>query len=398
MQQMEKFDAIVIGGGVIGASVAYHLARLGSGPVLLLERGQIAGGTTSQSSCILRTHYSVPQNVHLAKESLAIFKNFKEYLGEEDADCGFVKCGYLAVAPDGVMGEALSKSLAQQRTFGIEAAEISRAEAKALFPIAQFDDAAVIGFEPEAGFADAYQVTTSFIRSAKRLGVVVREHTCVTGLLRQGDRVIGVSTPQGDILCDRVISAQNIWSRDLKQWTGVEFPLVMERHTVMTLNAPNNPYTNAMPVFKDFGSPGMLYFRSYGGQQMLVSEGNEGDEIESPNTEQSDVSLDYVASVGEQVAERFPGYAEAELADSWTGVYDVTPDWNPVLGKVAGVDSLIVGYGFSGHGFKLSPMVGRLLAQEALGIKTDVSLTPYALERFSSGALLKGLYGAGAVS
>ena len=108
--------------------------------------------------------------------------------------------------------------------------------------------------------------------------------------------------------------------------------------------------------------------------------------------------MDYVLEVGAQVAQRFPAYETAGLASSWTGVYDVTPDWNPVLGRVADMRGLIVAYGFSGHGFKLSPWVGRVLAQEALGLATDVSLAPYSLERFRTGALLTGKYGVGAVS
>ena len=158
------------------------------------------------------------------------------------------------------------------------------------------------------------------------------------------------------------------------------------------------PYTYAMPVFKDLGSPGMLYCRSYGGRQMLVSEGGVGETLATPDAEQGDVSMDVVAEVGAQAAERFPSFETAGLASAWTGVYDVTPDWNPVLGGVDEVPGLVLGFGFSGHGFKLSPMVGRVLAQQALGLTTDVSLAPYALARFRGGRLLQGRYGAGAVS
>jgi sarcosine oxidase subunit beta len=153
-----------------------------------------------------------------------------------------------------------------------------------------------------------------------------------------------------------------------------------------------------MPVFKDLGSEGMLYCRSYGGTQMLVSEGVAGEVLPAPDNEQGDVSLDLIASIGAQAAERFPSFETAGLASSWTGVYDVTPDWNPVLGRLPGIGGLVVGYGFSGHGFKLSPAVGRVLAQEALGITPDISLAPYALERFAAGRPLRGLYGVGAVS
>ncbi len=108
--------------------------------------------------------------------------------------------------------------------------------------------------------------------------------------------------------------------------------------------------------------------------------------------------MDFVAGIGEQVAQRFPSFGEAGLASSWTGVYDVTPDWNPVLGPLPELPGLVVGYGFSGHGFKLAPAVGRVLAQAALGLPTDVPLAPYALARFSEGRLLTGRYGRGAVS
>ena len=131
---------------------------------------------------------------------------------------------------------------------------------------------------------------------------------------------------------------------------------------------------------------------------MLVSEGVAGETLPAPSNQQGDVSMDTIVHIGEQVAERFPSFDTAGVASSWTGVYDVTPDWNPVLGRLPDVPGLVVGYGFSGHGFKLSPAVGRVLAQEALGLPTDVSLAPYALERLRTGNLLTGKYGLGAVS
>ena len=142
----------------------------------------------------------------------------------------------------------------------------------------------------------------------------------------------------------------------------------------------------------------MLYCRSCGVRQMLVSEGIAGEVLEAPEGEPGDIPMDAVIDVGLQVADRFPSFETAGLAASWTGVYDVTPDWNPVLGRVEGLPGLMLAFGFSGHGFKLSPAVGRLMAQEALGLPTDLSLAPYAPERFSQGRLLTGLYGSGAVS
>jgi glycine/D-amino acid oxidase-like deaminating enzyme len=395
---MASYDAIVIGGGVIGVSIAYHLARLGCPRVLLLERGQLGGGTTAQSSCIVRTHYSVPQNVVLAQRGLAVFGDFAGYLEDPEADAGFNRCGLMIVAGEGARAAAMRETLAVERGLGIEARELTIDDARRLHPLLQLSDIAAVGWEPDAGYADAYLALTAFARNARRLGATLREGVEVTGLTRDGTgRITGVTTAQGPLAAGVVISAQNIWSRELAAWTGVALPLTLSRHAVFTLEAPV-PYTRALPVLKDLASPAKLYMRGYGGTQLLVGDGNEGETIAAPDTEQADVPLDYVAEIGEQVAHRMPAFADAGLASSWTGVYDVTPDWNPVLGALPGIEGLQVAYGFSGHGFKLSPVIGRLLAQSALGLPTDIDLAPYSLSRFAAGQLLAGRYGAGAVS
>jgi sarcosine oxidase, subunit beta len=393
-----SYDAIVIGGGVIGVSIAYHVARFGGGRVLLLERGQLGGGTTAQSSCIVRTHYSVPENVALAQKGLEAFEHFAAYLGDAEADAGFTRCGLMIVAAEGPRVAALRETLAVARALGLGADEIALDDARRIHPLLQLDDIAAVGWEPRSGYADAYLTLTAFARNARRLGATLREGVAVTGLARNAaGRVTGVETTEGPFTAGVVISAQNIWTRELAAWTGIDLPLALSRHAVFTLEAPV-PYSRELPVLKDLASPGKLYMRSYGGRQLLVGDGNEGEEIAAPDTEQADVSLDYVAGIGEQVAHRMPAFGEAGLAASWTGVYDVTPDWNPVLGALPGIDGLHVAYGFSGHGFKLSPIVGRLVAQSALGLPTDLPLAPYALDRFAAGHLLAGRYGAGAVS
>jgi glycine/D-amino acid oxidase-like deaminating enzyme len=395
MQQ--SHDVIVIGAGVVGCSIAFHLAALGARDVLVIDRLGIGNGTSAQSSGILRTHYSVPENVELARRSFAAFADFAAYVGDDEAASGLVKCGYLIAAPDGPRLAALSASLDQQQAMGIPLQRLDAAQAAALLPLARFDDVALIGFEPEAGFADAYLVATGFARGARRRGVRFLEGVAVQGLVRDEGRVTGVATERGQFSAGLVISAQNIWTPELERDSGLVLPVKPERHRVFAFEGPA-PYTQAMPVYKDLASPGMLYCRSYGGRQMLASEGTAGELLATPEIEQGDIPMDALIEVAEQVADRFPGWEEAGIASSWTGVYDVTPDWNPVLGPVPGLAGLLLAFGFSGHGFKLSPAVGRLIAQAALGVPTDLSLTPYALQRFSEGRLLTGRYGAGAVS
>ena len=394
---MNSWDVIVIGAGVIGTSVAYNLVALGAKRILVLERDQIGSGTTAQSSGILRTHYSVLENMALAQQSWAIFENFAEHLQDDEASAGLVRCGYLIASPDGPKLAPLREALAAQQARGISVSHLTQSEAADILPICRFDDAALIGFEPNAGFADAYLVASSYARAARRLGVKFMEGERVTRLNLHQSCVSGVETTSGVYSAPVVISTQNIWANELTEWTGIHVPLTPERHKVIALEGPE-AYTYGMPVYKDLGSPGMLYCRSYGGRQMLVSEGTTGEYLSEPNNAQGEISMDDVVHLGEQVSDRFPSFAEAGLASSWTGVYDVTPDWNPVLGNVPDVSGLVVGFGFSGHGFKLSPAVGRVLAQQALGLPTDVSLLPYALERFRTGRLLTGRYGMGAVA
>ncbi len=410
---MSTHDVIVIGAGVIGTSIAWQLAQLGAGRVLVLERGRIGEGTTAQSSGILRTHYSVPENVELARRSWQVFKHFAQVLDDDEASAGLNTCGYLIAAPEGPKQQALQAALDAQQAMGIPVQRLTPGQATDRLPICRFDDAALIGFEPEAGVADAYLVASGFARAARRRGVQILEGVEVQQLLRASghasghaagltschasSRVTGVVTAQGRFDAPLVISAQNIWAGDIERWTGIATPVCAERHRVLALQGPL-PYGPGMPVYKDLASVGMLYCRSYGGRQMLVSEGIAGETLEVPDTRQGDISMDFVAELGAEVAQRFPSFETAGLASSWTGVYDVTPDWNPVLGRLPDVPGLIVAYGFSGHGFKLSPAVGRVLAQEALGLPTDVPLAPYALERFRANRLLTGRYGVGAVS
>ncbi|GIK86477.1 MAG: oxidoreductase [Betaproteobacteria bacterium] len=393
----EAYDLIVLGAGVIGCSTAWHAARLGAKRVLVIERNGIAEGTSSQSSGILRTHYSVPENVDLARRSYAAFAGLRDYLGDPEADCGLVVCGYLVVGDAGARSEAIRASLARQRALGIDAVEIDAAQAREILPLLRTDDLATFGYEAAAGHADPYLTATAFARAARRLGVAFHLGETVTDLAVDGARVTGVRTDRATYAAATTVCALNVWSNGLLgRATGLPIPLVAERHEVIALQA-QVPYLPRYPVLKDMASPSMLYARGYGTSQLLVSAGLEGQPT-SPDEQQADVSLDVVADVGAQAAHRLPAFETAGVASTWTGLYDVTPDWNPVLGPLPGWEGLVVAFGFSGHGFKLSPEVGRLLAQAALGLATDVPLAPYRYERFAEGALLAGLYGKGAVS
>ena len=389
------YDAIVVGGGVIGASVLFHLSELGAKAVLI-ERGEIAGGMTAHSSGIVRTHYSVPANVEIARASLGMFERFSELLDDPEADAGLVVSGYLIVAPPGGPSEAVRASIAMQRGLGVEAELLDRKAALDRHPWLDLDGIDAIGFEAEAGFADPYLVSTSYIRAARRSGATVRTNTPVVGFLRQGDRVTGVRTAEEAIEAKVVLSAVNVWSRGVASWVGLDVPCDITAHHVFTLGAAR-PYTPDLPVLKDLASPARLYMRPMSGN-LLVGGGHEGTTVDDPDSADLEADPDVLLDEATQAAARLPAFTEGRLVRSWSGLYDTTPDWNPVLGAVPGIDGLQVAFGFSGHGFKMAPMVGRMLAQSMLALPTDMPLHPYRLTRYVEGQPLIGAYGAGAVS
>ncbi|MFQ5985117.1 MAG: NAD(P)/FAD-dependent oxidoreductase, partial [Alphaproteobacteria bacterium] len=385
----ERYDVVVLGGGVVGASIAYHLKKLGAGKVALFERGELCSGGTARSCAIIRTHYSIHTNTELAVKSLEVFRRFPDALQDREAECGFVNSGYLILAPEGEIAERLRRNLAMQATHGAATTVVAKEEARERHPLLDLEDVAAIGYEPESGYADPYLTTMSYIRAAQRLGVEVKAHCPATSLALRGARVVGVTTLHGWIGAGLVVAALGPWSGAIARWAELELPLKVSRHIVLTLRAAA-PYERTLPIVKDLVTANKMYFRPSTGGVVLVGTGDHGDPLDDPESMDDTVGLDFVAHQGGQIACRMPSFADAELAATWTGPYDITPDWNPILGPVPGVEGLHVAYGFSGHGFKLAPMVGKVVAQAALGLTPEVDVTPYRLTRFAEGKLLTG--------
>ena len=392
----DSFDVVVVGSGVVGASTAFHLNKLGKVRVALVERGQVCTGGTARSCAIVRSHYSVRSNTELTLKSLEMFSNFKDAVEDDEADCAFVNSGYIIVAGEG-NAESLGSNLDMQAGVGAETFVVDKAEALRLHPLLNLDDVALVGYEPRSGYADPYLTTTGFINAARKQGVTVKTDCALTGLIVEGGAVKGVKTAGGDIHAGTVITAVGPWTSLVAREVGVEMPLEVSRHIVLTLRA-KEPYERALPIVKDLTVANKMYFRPATGGVVLVGTGDHGDPVDSPDGMDENIPTDFVLFQGGQIANRMPSFTDAALADSWIGPYDITPDWNPVLGPVPGVDGLHIAYGFSGHGFKLAPAIGKCLAQGALGLEQDVSLAPYRLGRFADGEPLYGAYGIGSIS
>ncbi len=385
-------DVVVIGAGVVGCSTAYHLARNGAGKIVVLDKGPIGSGGTGRSCAIVRTHYSVPANMAHAVASLEIFRRFGETVG---GDAGFIETGYLIVGP-GEHRESMLSVFHQQNRLGIDTAVLTPEEARGLHPLVSFDDVDVIGYDSMAGYCDPELTTASYARRSRELGATVLPDTPVTGIDVTGE-VKTLHTTAGDFEAPVVVIAAGPWTHAIGGMIDVEFPFVVSRHKVMTLEG-DRVYEPTWPVLKDLTTSEKIYVRPASGGSLLVGTGDHGEPVEDPDALVDGVDQEHVARIGAQVGRLMPEYADARLTGSWTGLYDITPDWNPVVGPVPGVEGVYVAVGFSGHGFKLAPTIGESLAQTVLGRQPRVPIDPYSMSRFADGKELRGAYGVGSIA
>jgi sarcosine oxidase subunit beta len=386
-------DIVIIGGGVIGCSTAYALGSQGARNVVVLERNAICSGGTAKSCAICRTHYSIEPNRLHAVESLKIFEDFAHVVGGE---AGFHRTGYLIVGPEAHRAPMLEVFQAQN-ALGIDTAMLTPDEARRIHPLLRFDDVDVIGYDTRAGYCDPYLTTTAYVQRAKDHGVTFRTDTPVTGLAQRGGLKL-VTTPHGVIETPTLLLIAGPWTNGLARQLGVEFPYEVSRHKVITLRIDRD-YGLDWPTVKDLTTPDKIYFRPETGGVVLVGTGDHGDPIEDADTLRDDqVGTDHIERIAALMANRMPAFADARCTAGWTGPYDITPDWNPMIGAAPGLDGVFVAVGFSGHGFKMAPTVGESLAQTVLGLPVRVPIDAYSPARFQEGRVLAGAYGIGSIS
>jgi glycine/D-amino acid oxidase-like deaminating enzyme len=284
----------------------------------------------------------------------------------------------------------------KQNAHGIDTAVFSPAEARRSHPLIQVEDVEVIGYDSMAGYADPHMTTMAYARRAKDLGVEITTDAPVTGMHLNGATKI-VCTVKADFESPIVILAAGPWANQIGRMIGLHFPYEISRHKVVTLKI-DQPYQNDWPIVKDLTTLDKIYFRPETGGVVLVGTGDHGDPIEDPDSLRDYVDLDHVSRIAGLISSRMPAFKEAQYIAGWTGSYDITPDWNPLVGPVAGFEGLFVATGFSGHGFKLAPTIGEGLAQTILGQEPRVPIAMYDVARFESGQGLHGAYGIGSIS
>ena len=379
-------DAVIIGGGVIGCAIQYNLARLGVSNTVLLERDVLGSGSTGRSQAICRMHYSNPVTTELAWQSLQIFADFDARVG---GTSGFVNTGYLVVVNEADQA-GLERNVALQQELGVPSSLVSRDDLARLAPMVALYDDERAAWEPESGYADPYQVTVSYAARAGEACATIVSRNPAAGIETSGDRVQAVVTANGErVATDTVIVAAGHWSKQVLAQIGVDVPLMPVRHQVATVARP----VEVVPHHPTVGDISQSFsFRPDGSNFTTMGFGEDEDQPD-PEAYPQGVDMEQAASARARLARRIPGMADAYYRGGWSGLFTTTPDWHPVLDAVPGVGGLYCAIGFSGHGFKLSPAIGKSVAELVVeGRARDVDLTPLRFTRFAEGALLESSY------
>jgi len=376
---MNGYDVAIVGAGVHGASAAFHLASRGVRTVII-EKTSPAGGPTGRSSAICRAYYTNAFLASVARDSIAMLADFERHTGR---DAGFRRSGLLVMHPehDAATVREVVPRLNEQ---GIPTDLLDPEQVLAEWPAIDVDGVAVAAFEHDAGWADPVLTTQGLFDRARELAAEALLGRTVTAIEHDGDAWI-VRAGNEALSADRVLIAAGPWSRTLAAMVGAELPLTVERHIVATFAWPDDV---RVPAHGDLSNG--YYFRPEGDQLFLVGPLLPEPTVD-PDAFDERVGSDEASRLGARVVKRVPVLMHATSRGGWASLYDVSPDWQPVIGEIA--PGVFVDAGTSGHGFKLAPALGRHLADLVTGADVDAELRQFEPGRFEHAGALDAGYG-----
>ena len=371
-------EYIIVGGGVVGASTAYHLAQAGAKGVVLLEKESFFGiGATGRCAGGVRYQFATEVNVRLSQASVPMIENFEAEIGQS---VDYRPIGYLFVLTNEKDVATFERNVALQHRLGVQTEWLSGDDIRARLPLMHFPDALAGTIHHKDGLADPNGIVMGYIQQARALGVQALTDVEVTGIERNGGRVTAVSTNQGKIQCKHVINAAGPWAGLIGEMAGIHLPITpIRRQVITTTPIPELPAD--FPFVIDFAQS--LYFHPEG-EGILTGRSNVN---EAPGFDQR-VDEEWEWTALESAIERMPILEKAGRQSGWAGLYEVTPDAHPIFGQTA-VSGFWVVAGFSGHGFMHGPIAGKLMAEIILeGSAKTVDVSMLDLARFDEGRLI----------
>jgi sarcosine oxidase, subunit beta len=380
-------EAIIIGAGVMGASLAFHLTRAGLKFVTVLDKTGLCGGMTAKSGALVRMHYTNEPEARMAYAALRYFQHWRDIVG---GDCGFTQTGFImTVTPDNA--DRLRRNVQMLQRVGVNTSVLTAQELRELQPFTQVEDLTVAAYEPESGYADPRATATAFMQQAQRQGATLHEGVVVTAIRTSGGRVVSVDTSAGPFEAPIVIVAAGPWSDRLLRTADIDFPLTLQRAQIAFYRRPP-PLAKGHMVFID-GALG-TYFRPHGEELTLIGVGRwQPEPFPDPDHYNEANDPNFIPAAKAKAAQRIPALLQAEYARGHAGIYDVSPDSRAILDRAPGIEGLYMAAGFSGTGFKISPAVGACMAELITqGRATFVDITPFRFDRFQEHQPICGPY------
>ena len=376
-------DVVIIGGGVQGASLAFHLAKRGI-KVIVVEKNFIAAGATGRSSGLVRMHYDTEVDSRLAWVSFQYFRNWKQMVGGE---CGFTRTGFLQIVAADRM-DALQANVKMHQQIGIPSILISGDDVKRLSPFMNTDDIVLAAYEPESGYAMPSDTANAFMQAARGKGAQLLQNCSVTAVQIEGGRVKGVETTQGAISAPVIVNAAGAWADGINKMVGLDLPYTTWRHDTMFVVRPPE-IGPSHPTVIDFGYE--MYFRPEGDLTLVGLE--DGNPLgESPDNDTDHALPGFVERAIDRLCHRFPIMERGALHSAHGGYDGLTPDQHPLLGA-AGPEGFYLDCGHSGTGFKTSPAVGLCMSELILdGAAKTIDFSSLSPQRYSQGKMIKGNY------
>ncbi len=371
-------DVVIIGAGISGCSIAYNLAKKGVKNVVVIDRSYVSSGSTGRCGAGVRMQWGTETNCKLAKQSIEFYENANEIL-EYNRDVTFYQGGYLLLATTDKEMDQFKKNVKLQNSLDIPSRMVSIEEAKEIVPHLNTDELLGAAFCQKDGFLDPFLTTDAYYKAAKRLGVEFMTYTEVTGIKREGNKITEVMTNKGSIITGTLVNAAGGYSKNVCEMVGIDLPVYSERHQILV----TEPIEHVQgPMVMSFSKN--IYCQQNPKGPFIMGRGDDRE----PRDLRITSSWEFLEEMAKTVTSILPPVGNLRVIRQWAGLYNITPDKQPVYGTAEGLDNFYLAVGFSGHGFMFGPLTGIVIAEMITKSKPTIDVSLLGIDRFEKGNLI----------
>ncbi len=374
----KRADIVIIGGGISGAAIAYNLAKKGMENIVVVEKRFIASGATGSCGAGIRQQWGTEMNCKIAKMSCEFFETANETL-EYDGDIEFEQGGYLLLASTEKEKEQFSKNVKLQNSLGIPSRVLTLDEAKEIVPILNTDGYVSATFYEKDGHLNPFHTTLAFVKAAEKLGVEFMKYTEVTDIVVENGKVACVVTDKGLIETNQVVNAAGGQSQEIAKMVDIDLPVYSERHQIL-VTEPVDPILSTMVM----SFSGNYYCQQVPHGGLVMGRGDVGE----PRDGNINAGWHFLDEMAKTITKLLPPLKKAMVIRQWAGLYNITPDRQPILGPAPHIEGYYLAVGFSGHGFMFGPATGILMSEIIMGEETSIDISSLNLDRFEKGELV----------